>query len=244
MSLKNKLVRAVPARFQTPWRYHYRRLTHRLERELSFLGEVLREPNTCVDVGANYGMYTRALTKLARRVVAFEPLPACADALEAHFGANVLVHRVALSARSGRVTLYTPIEGGRPNVERTGVTHTTEHSATIEVEARRLDEFGLEDVSFIKVDVEGHELEVLAGAADTIARDHPVLLVEIEQRHTQRPVADLIGSIEEIGYRGYFLDGAALRATTDFSYEKHQAPFLDGILAKGYINNFFFLPTR
>jgi FkbM family methyltransferase len=243
LSIKTRLVRAVPTRFQTPWRYHLRRLSHRLERELAYLGQILDAPSTCVDVGANFGMYTYALAKLARRVEAFEPLPACADALEAYFGENVHVHRVALSSRQGRVNLYTPVEGGRPNVERSGLARADADVVAIEVDAKSLDDFEFEEVSFLKVDVEGHELDVLAGATDTIARSRPVMLLEIEQRHISGSVADVIARVEGYGYRGHFLSNGVLREASAFVYEVHQAPFLDGVLAPGYVNNFFFLPA-
>ena len=48
-----------------------------------------------------------------------------------------------------------------------------------EVEVRRLDDFGFENVRFIKADVEGSEREVLDGARATIMRDRPVILLEL-----------------------------------------------------------------
>lgn len=243
MSLKARIVSAIPVSYQTPWRYHIRRLTHRLERELPFLAHVLKAPRTCVDVGANYGMYTCVLAKMARRVEAFEPIPACAAALRAYFGSTVQVHRVALSSRSGHVTLFTPVRGGVVNFESTGLGVASPDAIPVEVETRRLDEFELIDVSFVKIDVEGHELEVLEGGQHTIARDRPILLVEIEQRHSGRPVADVIAHIETLGYSGHFLVDGILRPVRGFSYEEHQAPYLENVMAAGYINNFFFLPA-
>lgn len=243
MSVKSRIVRAIPRRFQTPWRYHLRRLTNRLEREILFLDRVLKDPRTCVDIGASYGLYTYALTKLARNVEAFEPLPECANALEAYFGPEVRVHRVALSSKEGRATLYTPIDAQGANVESTGL-RVSPNAVSTEVTVKRLDDYHLGDVSFVKIDVEGHELDVLAGATDTIAQNRPILLVEIEQRHGLRPVQDIISQIEGYGYSAHFLDGQDLRPGADFSYERHQAPYLGDVMARGYINNFFFLPKR
>lgn len=48
-----------------------------------------------------------------------------------------------------------------------------------DVQVKRLDDFGIADVDFIKIDVEGHELEVLKGGAATIERYRPVLLMEV-----------------------------------------------------------------
>jgi hypothetical protein len=47
------------------------------------------------------------------------------------------------------------------------------------VEARTIDSFGFPEVSLMKIDVEGHEAEVLVGAANTIGAFHPVIIIEI-----------------------------------------------------------------
>ena len=59
-------------------------------------------------------------------------------------------------------------------------------------------------IGFIKIDVEGHELEVIQGALNTIKENQPVLLIEIEERHSKRKVFDSIKYIKNIGYNCYF----------------------------------------
>ena len=54
---------------------------------------------------------------------------------------------------------------------------------TIRVPLRTLDSYNLSNIGFIKIDVEGHELDVLRGAEVTLRRDQPNLLIEIENRH-------------------------------------------------------------
>ena len=55
----------------------------------------------------------------------------------------------------------------------------------IEVQVKPLDEFTLSDVTFIKIDVEGHDVEVLTGASETIKRWRPYVLVEVGTRNLQ-----------------------------------------------------------
>jgi hypothetical protein len=78
-----------------------------------------------------------------------------------------------------------------------------------------------QDVSFIKIDVEGHELSVLEGGVRTIANNRPVLWVEIEQRHLSRPMSDVFEFIKSLGYDGGFYDGT-FQPLEKFRYEIHQ----------------------
>ena len=70
---------------------------------------------------------------------------------------------------------------------------------------KKLDSIKLENkIGFIKIDVEGHELEVIEGALNTIKMNKPVLLIEIEERHSKRMVNESIKYIKNIGYNCYF----------------------------------------
>ena len=74
-----------------------------------------------------------------------------------------------------------------------------------EVKKKKLDSIKFENkIGFIKIDVEGHELEVIEGALKTIKENKPVLLIEIEEKHSKRMVIDSIKYIKNIGYKCYF----------------------------------------
>ena len=75
----------------------------------------------------------------------------------------------------------------------------------VSVKKKKLDEFKINNkIGFIKIDVEGHEIEVIDGAKKTILENMPVLLVEIEERHTQSSVKKSIDYIEKFGYDCFF----------------------------------------
>jgi FkbM family methyltransferase len=127
---------------------------------------------TFVDVGANVGYYTAlAAKKLAGgggRIIAFEPSTYAFGKLQRFAETNQLDHVTAINAglsdRSGKTKLY--LGAGSNNHTPTMVAHeganVTEVSiVTLDAEAERL---GLDRLDLIKIDVEGHELKVLAGA--------------------------------------------------------------------------------
>jgi FkbM family methyltransferase len=130
-----------------------------------------------VDVGAAIGSY--ALPALARGacVVAFDPDRAQRKALEANVLANqgfaerFIVQPVGLFSKSGWLTEY-------PDKY---VWSETKPDTAVHFPVTSLDSYGLERVDWIKVDVEGHEVQVLAGAAETIVRCKPRLLIECHQ---------------------------------------------------------------
>ena len=155
------------------------------EPELLALRDMVRRGCTAIDVGANRGFYSHALARIARRVEAFEPNPAVAAFARAKLGRRVRLHEVALSDRDGTAAFYvprTPEGHGMHLLGNLGNFHRTPDLDRSEVRLATLDSFGFTDVGFIKIDVEGSELDVIAGARATIKRDRPNLLVELLTR--------------------------------------------------------------
>lgn len=174
---------------------------------------LLAEPGSvAIDIGANKGVYSYLLSRICRTVEAFEPNPKNFDLLRRCIPANVSVHEVALSNRSGRTEMLLPIyrTGRYSNQGGTLQSRKVEGGefGAWPVEQRRLDEYGFTDVSFIKIDVEGFEFEVLEGAAETLAREKPVLLIEIDQNQNKRPMAESFAALADYGYDGYCLNKA------------------------------------
>ena len=89
---------------------------------------------------------------------------------------------------------------------------------TYDVEVRTLDELGLAGVRFLKADVEGGEREVLDGAQITIARDRPMILLELLSGTHDNPVAATTAICESFGYEAFLIQRgekiAALPAIT------------------------------
>jgi FkbM family methyltransferase len=193
--------------FTPPARYYRRRIAAEArsgEPELAVLDKLMRRGGTAVDVGANQGFFAYALSRHADRVVAFEPNPDYALFARVMLRGRAIVHRLALSDTPGRATFRVPLDHDGTVLHFAGSLKDAHGQfpryRSYEVEVRTLDSFALDDVRFIKVDVEGSEREVLDGARATIARDRPVLLLELLSGTHQDPGAYTAAICEAFGY--------------------------------------------
>jgi hypothetical protein len=212
---------------------------------MGFLGSLVFDRGRVVDVGGNRGVYAYRLWKLGSIVEVFEPNPMCCQVLRAWASGkqNVNVYSVALSCGSGTANLHIPIDvagiehDASASIENTGFKLSRDEL----VQLKQLDSYGFVDVSLIKVDVEGHEFSVIEGAAATIVSSRPALLIEIEQRHTDRPISVVFDKILGFGYEGYFMASGRLQELSTFDVERHQSMTQFGKEGGEYINNFLFL---
>jgi FkbM family methyltransferase len=179
------------------------------EPELPLLAQLIERGGTAVDVGANQGVFAYALSSIADRVVAFEPNPDYAFFARRMLRGRAEVHEVALSDTSGSASFHVPLADDGMVLHLAGnLKHTHQqfkNEQRYEVEVRTLDDFDFASVRFIKIDVEGSEREVLAGARRTIARDAPVLLLELLSGTYQDPGAETAGICQDFGYDAFII---------------------------------------
>lgn len=235
----------LPKRYQVPVKYWYGWLLGTLEVELDFLRLIVRNHDRVIDVGGNRGIYTYYLWRLGAKVEVFEPNPECARILTvwATGRPNMNVHSVALSSCAGSAHLHIPVDesgiehDASASIENPGFAHARDLSVPLQT----LDSYGFEGVQLIKIDVEGHEYSVIEGAASTITGSKPALLVEIEQRHNDRPISEVFGKIRGFGYQGFFMGREGLTPLENFNAEVHQSMDNFDHPNGRYINNFLFL---
>jgi FkbM family methyltransferase len=210
--------------------------------EIAWLTRTLRPGTTVLDVGAHKGAYTwwlRRAVGASGRVVAFEPQPLLVHRLRevAAPWPNVRVEWLALSSRNGELELHIP-KGG-PSPVATLEPRAGADFDNVTVPVTTLDDYAavhdIGSVGFIKVDVEGHELEFFRGAEQLLRRDRPLLLFECEARHRSDGVAPVFEWLLALGYTGSFFHGSTLRPLTEFDPAVHQVPG-----GRPYCNNFVF----
>jgi FkbM family methyltransferase len=240
--------------FPSMWvRWQLSRLPKSSEQELKFLDRIIPNDAVTVDVGANCGLYTRKLSQLSKRVHAFEPSYRMAELLRRTSASNVSIYEVALSDHTGDADLFIPQDRdkliyGLASLEPRQVA-SEQGVVSTKVSTVRLDAIIREDVAFIKVDVEGHELNVLSGSVKLLEHSQPVFLVEAEDRHRKQATRLLFEFFARKSYRGYFIRNGCACPVEEFRVEEMQDPRVllpDGgrQAGKHYINNFFFFPRN
>lgn len=149
----------------------------------------LRPDSVVLDIGAYIGQYTLLAPKYASagRVIALEPHPISYQRLQAHVACNRLGNVCILHQAAGQMPGRLPFALSEQAFD-SGFSSGWS-GETIEVEVVPVDEvvcqMNLKRVDVMKVDVEGAEGQVLRGAQETLARFHPLLIVEIDKRREQ-----------------------------------------------------------
>jgi len=138
--------------------------------EMSVMRQYVNGGDLVLDIGARRGLFTAYLLNLVGKrgsVEAFEPFPPNVTALTVLFTKkeNVKIHPIALSSVEHEAQFVVQLEHGRPNTALGSLEHTgaSGETVTISVPCRRLDNVMAarsRRISFIKCDVEGHELAV------------------------------------------------------------------------------------
>ena len=243
--LKQWLRELLPVTLQVPAKYVINAWRGQLEPELKLLRLLVKPGDHAIDVGGNRGVYAYALSRLGAKVEVFEPNPVCAKVVEpwASDKKTVVLHKVALSDTEGVAELHIPIDdAGIEHDASASLEHADFTSVRNEsVALRTLDSFAFEQVGFVKIDVEGHEFNVLRGGENLLRNQRPSVLVEIEQRHSQRPINEIFGLLMGWGFQGFFLDAGRLTPLASFDLARDQRMEDFAGRSGRYINNFLFL---
>lgn len=221
----------------------YRKGLARGERELGLVPFLAQRHRVSIDAGAHKGVYSFAMARCSAHVHAFEPNPKLFAILKRGAGAKVTAYNMALADRVAEMDLRIPAKGARVSNQRGSLSAVAvpDNYRTVPVRVSRLDDLGIADVGFIKIDVEGAERLVLAGAREILRRDRPNLLIEIEERHTQVPLPEIVAEVAGYGYACFALRDGALTEFARLDLDRHHRR---PAARADYIFNFIFLPQR
>ena len=215
------------------------------EKEINLVKDLIKPDTDSLDVGVYRGVYSYEMAKYSKTVHSFEPNPVIFEFINKNLKKlkkNIKLYNCALSNKNEIIDLKIPIRNinyDKNNYEEyyqmgKATIHKKNEFSTYEkfqVNAKSIDEFSFKnEISFIKIDVEGHEKEVIEGGMKTIKKDKPKLLVEIEEKYTRKKVSETINYINTIGYNSFVFENRTLKKTTE-------------IKDLDLYNNYIFLPN-
>ncbi len=216
---------------------------HRLGRyrptELEFVEKRVSPGDVCIDVGAHAGSWTLPLGRLVGpqgAVYAFEALPYYARVLQYTLDLlgtpNIHLINAAVNDNSSAVSMVWADEAGKRLTGRTHIAATATPSTTsVTVPGITIDSVCAADdrrVSFVKIDIEGAELAALNGAASTIKKSRPMVLIEVVDLHLQRyntSAAMVFDFFTALSYRPYVLANGSVVLTSLESSRHHNDVF-------------------
>jgi FkbM family methyltransferase len=215
--------------------------------EISYLLRTIRPGDAVFDIGAHKGGYTYWMKKAAGRkgkVYAFEPQPLGAGLLRKLFHpANVVVEALALSNAIGKQEFFIMPQPFNVSFEAS-LENKYGNAITLSAETITIDAYCFENAvrpAFMKIDVEGHELQVLQGGRQTLTDYHPALLIEIEERHIgKEKMQSIFSFLQNLGYQGWFFYKGKKLPLAEFDISLHQSVDMLKKDHKLYINNFVF----
>jgi FkbM family methyltransferase len=208
--------------------------------EMRFVEKLLRPGMTVLDVGAHHGLYTLLAAKSVGRtgrVVAFEPSLRERKRLVRHLRVNrcgnVRVAPYALGENAGDAELFV-VKGRHDWCNSLRPPDVDERTCTVRVEVQRLDDvlekLEIGRVDFVKLDVEGAELEVLYGAVKLLKGEarptRPVIMVEVQDLRT-RPwgyrAREIVRWLAAMGYRWFQIDSEGRLEVAPIELERYDA---------------------
>jgi FkbM family methyltransferase len=239
------------ARKQIYTRYNLFFTNNLKDQEFEVLPHIINNQSVVLDIGANLGEYSYFFQEIirAKKIIAFEPIPDLFKRLKLLFP-SIEAYKYAVSNQSTKSNLYIPFIASKKYETRAKLDILPENGEThvdkIQVETISLDVLFAEisfKIDFIKIDIEGHELQAIRGAKKLIKRDLPVLMIEIEFRHHPNDFYSVIEEICALGYICTFYDKSlkSMLEISQFSLEKQQNLSLK---ENYYIHNFLFFPIE
>ena len=216
------------------------------EKELKIIDKFADRSKDALDIGVYRGIYSYKLSQNFKNIHSFEPNPLLFPYLEKNLKKivkNIKLYNLALSDISGEAELRLPTRSKsifKNNIEELyklgAATMHPDNEITqykkFSIMTAKLDDIKINNkIGFIKIDVEGHEKNVLIGGQALIKENKPVMVIEIEERHTKKPIKETINFIKNLNYNCYYLSGDNMIN-------------IDEIYPKNPENNFIFLPKK
>ena len=157
--------------------------------ELFNIQKLISKEGGAIDIGCNLGLYSYAFSKQKKidKIYSFEPNKSNLIDLYNYDCRNIKIFNYALSSCSKIQDLIVPyfrhfeLDGFATLEKNIFLNKKFRKFKKIKIKTKKLDYFSFKRISFIKIDVEGHEINVLNGAKKTFKKNKPNCLIEIKK---------------------------------------------------------------
>jgi len=175
-----------------------------------------------IDIGANIGLYSKFLSPLASKIIAIEPVPFTFDILTNNMKQfdveNIHIYNQAISNQIGETLITVPMQSGVRNYFRASISdmvNEADSKYTLPIKTTTLDSLCLKiaaNISLIKCDIEGHELECLQGSEQILNTAKPAWLIEVSGNPDKNDSSSyqVFELLQGKGYRAFWFDGETL----------------------------------
>ncbi|HLK06209.1 MAG TPA: FkbM family methyltransferase [Candidatus Acidoferrum sp.] len=209
------------------------------EDEVGFVQRLLRPGQTVLDVGAHHGFYSLLFSKCvgpSGKIFAFEPSPGEREKLKFHLKlnscSNVRVEVNALGSAVDDLDLYV-VKGVEDSCNSLRPPAVTDPTEKVRVHVSTLDEFlnsrSLTEVDFVKVDIEGAELDFLRGARKIFSLSkRPVFMMEISDVRTGPwgyKAQEILNFLQEKNYLWFEIQESGTLSLADTSRGAYDANY-------------------
>ena len=196
--------------------------------ETNFLRLILQPDWVCIDGGANHGVFTLEMARRSAKVISVEPQPLMAELIMANVAINELSHKVimyhgGLGAENTmiKIPMMNYNELNNYGAYSLDMEAPNEHKFPIPITTIDKLTEGLK-VDFIKLDIEGMELDALRGAAHVIEKCRPVMLIECDKEDSGPAVLEYI---DQLDYDMYWLRTLLWQDKNPFGCSWEDNPF-------------------
>lgn len=183
-----------------------------------YVQRLLKAGDVFVDVGANFGFYSRLASEMVGvrgKVIAVEPSPATLNILTQNVAGlkNVSIAPLAVSTKSGQIDFYHTddyVNSGSvenpPFIDSGRVTKISVLSKSLD--EILMDDYDLSEIQFLKIDVQGDDVDVLLSCEDVLSKSNDVkILVEWAptwMMNAGRDPMDLPITLIKLGFKHMF----------------------------------------
>jgi FkbM family methyltransferase len=173
---------------------------------LTFVRHFINPDKNIIDLGANIGTHSIIYSNYTNgKIYSFEPQKIIFDILNKNVELNNCKNIITYNFGGSNLNKKYYMNACYLNKDNQGsfkIDETLDSTNGLEIECKIIDDLNIENVCYIKIDVEGHEYEALLGLKKLLIKEHPTLMIEIH--NTCVTINETFKLLEELGYKKYY----------------------------------------